>query len=82
MEPSREIVIAYYRDRLAARLGGCFDPVAWEVQLKLALLGQCLRHFGLMLHNAYHGETAELRDIFRAQLSWWCEQARAGLQLL
>jgi hypothetical protein len=82
MEPSREIVIAYYRDQMAARLGRWFDPIAWDAQLQLALLGQCLRHFGLMLYHAYHGETAELRDIFRAQLAWWCEQARAGIKLL
>jgi len=82
METSREIVIAYYRDQLATRLGGCFDPIAWDAQLQLALLGQCLRHFGLMLYHAHHGETDEVRANFRAQLPWWCEQARAGIELL
>jgi thiamine kinase-like enzyme len=73
METSKEMVIAYYRDQIAIRLGGCFDPIEWEVQLQLALLGQCLRCFGLMLYNAHHGETADVRELFRAELPWWCE---------
>jgi hypothetical protein len=82
MEASKETALSYYRDRIADRLGRCFDPHAWEAQLRLALLGQCVRCFGLWLHNAALHESADVRDLYRADLTWWCDQARAGLELL
>ena len=69
-------------ERLATRLGMRFDESTWEPQLRLALLGQCLRTMGMWLSEAYFAPTATARDMRRAQLPWWCEQARAGLKWL
>src|SRR5579859_204719 len=77
MEASKEMVTAYYRDQIASRLGTAFNRIEWEAQLRLALLGQCVRCLGLWLYNAHYEQSAEVRDIFRAELPWWCEQARA-----
>jgi hypothetical protein len=82
LEASNETLITYYRDQIASRLGTCFNPFEWEAQLRLALLGQCVRSFGLWLYNTHHHESAEVRHRFRARLTWWCEQARPGLELL
>jgi hypothetical protein len=82
IDASNETVITYYRGQIASRLGSCFNPSEWEAQLRLALLGQCVRSFGLWLFNVHHHESAEVRQRFRARLTWWCEQARAGLEVL
>ena len=80
---SREAIVADYPgDRVATRLGMRFDESTWEPQLRLALLGQCLRTMGMWLSEAYFAPTATARDMRRAQLPWWCEQARAGLKWL
>jgi hypothetical protein len=78
---SKETIIANYRQQLAARLGARFDESTWEPQLRLALLGQCLRTMGMWLSEAHHAPTATARDMRRAQLPWWCEQARARSQM-
>jgi hypothetical protein len=37
---------------------------------------------GMWLSEAHLGPIATARDMRRAQLPWWCEQARAGLKWL
>ena len=82
MEVSKEVLIDQYRDQFAGRLGDRFDYAEWEPQLHLALLGQCLRTLGLKVYFAEKGDTPLIRDTFRADLYWWCEQARKGLRVL
>jgi hypothetical protein len=79
---AKESVIDLYRDQLALRLGIRFDAHAWEHQLRLALLGQCLRMFAGMLNNAYNSEDSAVRAAWLGHLPWWTEQARIGLQCL
>ena len=80
--PNCRTSIEHYRDQLAGRLGDRFAHAEWEPQLDLALLGRCLRTLGLKVYFAEKGETALLRDTIRADLYWWCEQARKGLSVL
>ncbi len=77
-----EVVISRYREQLAHRLGDRFDQAEWEPQLRLALLGQCLRALPLMLYSAYKAENHEIRAAFQRLLPWWCEQAHLGLMWL
>jgi hypothetical protein len=79
----KEGVIDRYHAQLSRGLGGRFDEGIWEPQLRLALLGQTLRRVAFMLWAAYHQEhDPMLRDLWRAELPWWCEHARAGLKWL
>jgi thiamine kinase-like enzyme len=75
-------VIDQYQARLAHRLGALFEDSEWEPQLRLALLGQCIRQMGAQVDMAYNHQNPIVRDMFRANLPWWCHQARAGLKWL
>jgi thiamine kinase-like enzyme len=80
MAESKERVIDRYHAQLSGRLNGRFDERTWEPQLRLALLGQTLRVIAFMLWAAYHQDVDPmLRELWLAELPWWCEQARAGL---
>ena len=79
---ARETTIAWYRDRLAARLGACFDEAWWQPQMELSLLGQLLRGGWWLAMDAVHDPSADVREWNRAELAWWCERARAGAQWL
>jgi hypothetical protein len=79
---TKERVIELYRERLALRLGDWFDGNVWDHQLRLALLGQCLRIFAGTLNDAYNSEDPAVRAAWQGHLPWWTEQARIGLQCL
>ena len=82
LEVSNEVVIDYYREQLSRRIGARFDPIVWEPQLRLALLGQCVRTGWHMVYYACKHEQEAIRNQFRSELNWWWEQARLGLELL
>ena len=79
---ARETTIAWYRDRLAHRLGSCFDASWWQPQMELSLLGQLMRGGWGIAWDAVHDPSAELRAWNRQDISWWSEQARAGARWL
>jgi hypothetical protein len=83
MEAPKERVIDRYHQQLSGRLGSRFDERTWEPQLRLALLGQTVRNMAFALWAAYH-QTVDtpLREILLAELPWWTEQARLGLEYL
>ena len=79
---SMDAAITHYGERLAQRLGCRFDAGWWQPQLELGLLGGLVHWACLKAHGATHGEHEDVRARERANLQWFCEQARAGAQWL
>jgi hypothetical protein len=79
---ARETTIAWYRDRLAYRLGSRFDEAWWRPQMELSLLGQLMRGGWWLAMDAVHEPSAAVRAWNRAELAWWCERAREGARWL
>jgi hypothetical protein len=79
---ARETTIAWYRDRLAHRLGSDFDETWWRPQLELSLLGQLMRGGWGSAWDAVHDPSATVRAWNREDLVWWSERARAGARWL
>ena len=79
---ARETTIAWYRERLAHRLGTRFDEAWWQPQLELSLLGQLMRGGWGIAWEAVHDPSAEVRAWKRQDIAWWSEQARAGARWL
>ena len=71
-----------YQARPAHRLGARFEDREWEPQLRLALLGQCIRQMGAQVDMAYNHQNPIVRDTFRANVPWWCHQARARTEVV
>jgi hypothetical protein len=73
----RDEAMAIYRDALKRHLGSRFDPSWWQPLLDLSILGGLIR-FG------WYTATAITRDEphARADLDWWAERARAGIERL
>ena len=77
-----ETTISWYRERLARRLGSRFDEAWWRPQLELGLLGQVLRKGWSRGRCAAQHPNPAVRAWARAELPWWCEQARIGARWL
>jgi len=71
----RELAMDTYRDALQRQLGNRFDPAWWQPMLDLSILGGLIR-FGWYTASEIQrgGEQA------RADLAWWAERARAGVE--
>jgi hypothetical protein len=79
---SRETTIAWYRDRLAHRLGDRFSESWWQPQMALSLLGQVLRGIWWHAWAAVEEPDADYRAWIRQDLVWWCDRAREGVRWL
>ena len=80
---SKEDTIAFYRQRLAERLGSQFDPAWWRPQLALGLLGGFVQDAWSMVLKATHWHVGEGdREHWQADLAWWSEQVRMGIKWL
>ena len=80
---SKEASLAYYRQRLAQRLGSRFDESWWRPQLELGLLGGFVQDGWAIAMKATHWHVgAGARDRWRADLGWWSERVRAGVRWL
>lgn len=73
----REHAMATYRDALQRRLGTRFDPAGWQAMLDLSILGGLIR-FGWYTAS----EITRGGEQARADLAWWAERARAGVERL
>jgi Phosphotransferase enzyme family len=79
---SNETTIAWYRERLAQRLGSRFEEQWWFPQLELSLLGEMVRRgFGIGWRAAHHPD-ATLREWARQSVGWWSGRAREGARWL
>lgn len=78
---SHEDSITRYRERLAERLGSRFDLAWWEPMLDLSLLGGLIR-YGWIAARASASRDAATREQALADLRWWAEAGRAGLEWL
>jgi hypothetical protein len=79
---SNETTIAWYRERLAQRLGSRFEEQWWQPQLELSLLGEALRRgFGIGWRALHHPDAA-VRELARQSVGWWSERAREGARWL
>jgi hypothetical protein len=80
---SKQQCIDYYRKRLARRLGDRFDERWWRPQLELSLLGGFVQDgWAIALKATRWQITAHQRDHWQADLEWWSEQVRAGVNWL
>ncbi len=80
---SKEAALAYYRQRLAHRLGSRFNENWWRPQLELGLLGGFVQDAWAIALKATHWHVgAGARDRWRADLQWWSERVRAGVRWL
>ena len=77
-----ETTIAWYRDRMAHRLGSHVDEAQWQPQMELSLLGQMLRCGQDMAWAAVRHKSAAVRAWAREALAWWSEQANLGARHL
>jgi len=76
---SKEETLAYYRQRLAHRLGPRFDEDWWQPQLEVGLLGGFIQDGWAIALKATHWHIGTgARDHWQADLRWWSEQVRAG----
>jgi hypothetical protein len=80
---SKQECLAYYRQQLARRLGDRFDESWWQPQLALSLLGGFVQDgWAIALKATRWQITAHQRDHWQADLEWWSEQVRVGVQWL
>jgi hypothetical protein len=80
---AKEAALAYYRQRLADRLGSRFDNSWWRPQLELGLLGGFVQDaWAIALKATRWHVGAGARDRWRADLEWWSERVRAGAKWL
>jgi hypothetical protein len=80
---SKEDTIAFYRQRLADRLGSRFDPAWWKPQLELGMLGGFVQDGWSMVLKSTHWYVGEgARDHWKSDLVWWTEQTRKALKWL
>jgi hypothetical protein len=79
---SRETTIAWYRDRLAYRLGDRFADAWWQPQMALSLLGQVLRGIWWHAWAAVEEPDPAYRAWIRQDMTWWCRRAREGAHWL
>jgi hypothetical protein len=80
---SKETALAYYRRRLAHRLGSRFNESWWRPQLELGLLGGFVQDAWAIALKATQWDIGTgARDRWRADLKWWSEQVRAGVRWL
>jgi hypothetical protein len=69
--------MAIYRDALRRHLGARFNPDDWQPMLDLSILGGLIR-FGWYTAS----EITRGREQARADLAWWTDRARAGVERL
>jgi hypothetical protein len=79
---SNDTTIAWYRARLAQRLGSRFEEQWWQPQLELSLLGDALRRGWGTGWRAAHHPNADFRQWLRHSAGWWSERAREGARWL
>ncbi len=79
---AKETTIAWYRDRLAHRLGSGFDESWWRPQVELSLLGQLMRGSWGLARQAVRHPSADARQRAGVDLAWWSERAKAGAEWL
>jgi hypothetical protein len=79
---ARETTIAWYRDRLAHRLGVRFDESWWQPLMDLSLLGQLMRGGCWLAIDAVQHPSPAVREWNRKELAWWSERARDGARWL
>lgn len=77
-----ETTIAWYRDRLAHRLGDRFADAWWQPQMALSLLGQVLRGIWWHAWAAIEEPDPDYREWIRHDFDWWCDRAREGAHWL
>jgi hypothetical protein len=77
-----ESTIAWYRERLAQRLGSRFDEQWWLPQLELSLLGEVVRRGWVLGWFAAHHPDPTLRKWARQSVGWWTERVREGARWL
>ena len=79
----KEAALAYYRQRLADRLGSRFSEDWWRPQLELGLFGGFVQDaWAIALKTTHWDIGAGARDHWRADLKWWSEQVQAGVRWL
>jgi hypothetical protein len=78
---TREASLDIYRAALAASLGARFDIAWWEPMLDLSLLGGLLRH-GWIAARATASSDPLAQEAARADLAWWADAARRGIDRL
>ena len=81
-EGTREDLIDGFASSLVTALGEQFDPAAWERSLDLGLLAGFCQLGWNKAHDAVLAEDPEDRARESADLAWWVERARAGLERL
>ena len=81
-EGTREDLIDGFREALARALGSRFDPGAWERSLDLGLLAGFAQLAWNKAHDAVLAEDPADRAREAADLAWWVDRARAGLERL
>jgi hypothetical protein len=79
---ARETTIAWYRNRLAHRLGDRFSDAWWQPQMALSLLGQVLRGIWWNAWAVVEEPDPDYREWIRQDMTWWCERAREGARWL
>jgi hypothetical protein len=78
----REMTLAWYRERLADRLGDRFDEAWWQPQMALSLLGQVLRGGWYLAWATTCDPDLAYREWNREELFWWCERVKEGAERL
>lgn len=81
-EGTREDLIDGFRDALARALGDRFDPGVWERSLDLGLLAGFAQLGWNKAYDAAFADDPDDRAREAADLAWWIERARAGLERL
>lgn len=79
---SKEATIQRYRRTLEQQLGCNVDEGWWHPQLALSLLGEWLRLAWAYALHVSEEQDAGRRAWWLAELAWWSEQFRGGLQYL
>lgn len=80
---AKEDALAYYRGRLAALLGPRFDERWWRPQLALGLLGGFVQDgWAIALKATTWHVGADARELWQADLRWWSERVREGMEWL
>jgi hypothetical protein len=79
---SRETTIAWYRHRLARRLGRRFDDGWWQPQLELSLLGQSVRGGWMYWLEPPADASPTVHAWRRDEFAWWSRRAMAATRWL
>ena len=77
-----EVAIAYYRQRLAQRLGNRFDPESWQPLLELGMLADILRMGCFTAYHSLHSADEDQRRALQKMIQMYNHQARMASKWL